>query len=163
MDELIAAMVKVVRDEVDIYRALIFHAREKTSLLVRGRLAAILESNKIDESFNLKLRLLEDEMARLTARACQGLQIPREEFTLLKLAESAEPTVAEEIRSLATLFKNLVDQLKKVNQRNMRLIESSLHFSRGLIDFISGATSSYQKTGLLKPYSVVRGSISSRA
>jgi hypothetical protein len=163
MDELIPAIVKVVREEIDLYRELITHAREKTALLVGGRLGAILESNKIDETFNLKLRVLENEMARLTCQICQKLQISKEEFTLLRLAEGTDPSVADEIRSLTTLFRNLVDQLKKVNQRNTKLIESSLHFSRGLIDFISNATSSYQSTGFLKPFSANRSTISSRA
>ena len=163
MDELVSAVLRIVKEEIGLYRELTTHARAKTALLVRGRLDAILESNKVDETFNLKLRMLEDEMSRLTIQICRALQIPREEFTLLRLAERSDPSTAEEIRSLATLFRNLVSQLKKVNQRNMRLIESSLHISRGLIDFISNATSSSQASGLLKPSSGSRSTISSRA
>jgi flagellar biosynthesis/type III secretory pathway chaperone len=163
MDEQISAIVRLVREEVNLYRELIIHAREKTALLVRGTLESILESNKIDETFNLRLRALEDEIVRLTGQACESLHISREEFNLLRLAEGADPSVANEIRSLTTLFRNLVDQLKQVNQRNMRLIESSLHLSRGLIDFISNATSSYQDTGMLRSYPAARSTISSRA
>lgn len=163
MDELVTAVLRIVKEEIDLYRELTTHARAKTALLVRGRLDAILESNRVDESFNLKLRTLEDEMSRLTIQICRMLQIPREKFTLLGLAERSDPSTAEEIRSLATLFRNLISQLKKVNQRNMRLIESSLHISRGLIDFVSNATSSYQESGLLKPYSGSQSTMSSRA
>jgi len=163
MEDMIAAIVKVLRAEIDLYRELVSHAREKTAVLVRGSLGAILDSSKGDETFNLKLRLLEDEMTRLIGETCRMLHMPREEFTLLKLADSADPLVADEIRSLVTLFRHLVEQLKRVNQRNMKLIESSLHFSRGLIDFISNATSSYQSTGLIKPYSALQPTISSRA
>ncbi|MBM3791419.1 MAG: flagellar protein FlgN, partial [Acidobacteria bacterium] len=136
---------------------------EKTALLVRGKLGAILDSSKADETFNLRLRLLEDEMSRLIDQVCPRLQITRREFTLLRLAEEAEPAMAEEIRALVTLFKNLVDQLKIVNQRNIKLIESSLHFSRGVIDFIANATTSYQSTGTLKPCAMLQNTISSRA
>ncbi len=163
MDELIPAIVKVVREEIDLYRQLMAHAREKTALLVRGTLAAILESNKTDETYNLKLRVLENELGRLILQACQLMRIPREEFTLLKLAESADPAAADEIRSLATLFRNLVDQLKRVNQRNMRLIEDSLRYSRGIVDFIAGATGSYQSTGMLRSYPAHPPTLSSRA
>lgn len=163
MDELIPAIVQVIREEIDLYRELMAHARRKTALLVRGTLGAILESNKVDETYNLKLRVLEDELGRLIIQACQLLRIPREQFTLLRLAENADPAAAEEIRSLATLFRNLVEQLKRVNQRNMRLIEGSLRYSRGLVDFIANAAGSYQSTGLLRPYPAHPSTLSSRA
>jgi flagellar biosynthesis/type III secretory pathway chaperone len=54
----------------------------------------------------------------------------------------------------------LVEQLKSVNQRNRKLVESSLHFSQGLLDFIANATSSYQSSGMFKPYSAVTSTIS---
>ncbi|MBZ5495454.1 MAG: flagellar protein FlgN [Acidobacteriia bacterium] len=163
MEEQIAALMNIVREEIALYRDLIDHARRKTALLVRGPLEAILESNKIDETFNVKLRLLENEVARLCQQLCQALHIAREEFTLLKLADGVEQSVAAEIRSQSTLFKHMVDQLKSVNQRNRKLVENSLHYSHGLLDFISNATSSYQSTGLFKPYSAVANTISDKA
>jgi hypothetical protein len=45
----------------------------------------------------------------------------------------------------------------------MKLVESSLSYSRGLMDFISNATSSYQSTGEFNPYAAAQTSISSKA
>jgi hypothetical protein len=163
MDEQVAALMRVVREEIALYRDLIEHARRKTAILVRGSLEAILESNKTDETFNVKLRILEDEMGRLCQQLCQALQIRREEFTLLKLADGVEQSVAVEIRSQLNLFKHLVNQLKGINQRNRKLVESSLRYSRGLLDFIANATSSYQRDGLFKPYATAHSTISSKA
>lgn len=163
MDEQIAALLKIIKEEIALYRDLILHAREKTALLVRGSLEAILESNKTDETFNIQLRMLEDEMARLCQQLCQTLHMAREEFTLLKLADGAEQSVAAEIRAQTLLFKNLVEQLKGINQRNRKLVENSLHFSRGLLDFISNATSSYERNGMFKPYSAATSTISNKA
>jgi hypothetical protein len=163
MDEQIAALMNVVRQEIALYRDLIEHARKKTAILVRGSLEAILESNKVDETFNVKLRLLEEEVARLCQSLCQVLQMRRDEFTLLKLAEGLDQPVAAEIRSQSNLFRNLVEQLKSVNQRNRRLAEGSIHFSQGLLDCIANTTSSYQCTGMFRPYSAVSGTISNKA
>ncbi len=163
MDDQIAALMKIIGEEIALYRDLIAHARRKTSLLVRGSLEAIVESNKTDDTFNVKLRLLEDQMSRLCKQLCATLNVAHEELTLLKLAEGAEPSVAEEIRSQAVTFRSLVEQLKAVNQRNRRLVDSSLHYSRGLLDFIANGTSSYQSNGLFKPYSVAHSTISDKA
>ncbi len=163
MESRLSDLLRIVREEIDIYRDLIEHARRKTALLVQGRLDAILESNKIEETFNIKLRILETEMARLCCDLCNAFRIPREEFTLLKLADGVEQPVAAEIKSQTNLFRNLIAQLKSVNQRNMRLVENSIHYSRGLLDFVSNATSSYQKTGLFKPYPAIPRTISHQA
>jgi hypothetical protein len=163
MDEQIAALMRVVREEIALYRDLIEHARRKTAILVRGSIEAIMESNKTDETFNVKLRILEDEMGRLCQQLCQALQVRKEEFTLLKLAEGVEQSAAAEIRSQSTLFKHLVSQLKAINQRNRKLVESSLRYSRGLLDFIANATSSYQSDGMFKPYATACTTISSKA
>jgi len=150
MDTRISDLLGVIREEINLYRELIEHARRKTPLLAQGRVEAILESNKLEETFNLKLRFLENEMARLCFDLRQILGIPHEEFTLMKLADSLEQSLAVEIRSQTALFRNIVKQLKSVTQRNIRLIERSLHYSRGFLDLISNATSSYQRTGLFR-------------
>lgn len=163
MEKLISDLLGIVREEIGIYRELIEHARRKTALLVQGGLEPLVESNKVDETFNLKLRVLESEMARLCGDLSQACRIPREEFTLLKLADGLERSVAAEIKSLSSLFRNLVEQLKTVNQRNRRLVEGSVRYSRGLLDFLAGATTSYQVTGLLRPITAVQTTLSRRA
>jgi hypothetical protein len=163
MDEQIAALMNVVRREIAVYRDLIEHARRKTAILVRGSLEAILESNRIDEAFNLRLRALEKEMARLCQGLCQTLHITLDDFTLWRLAEGLDQSAAAEIRSQSNLFRHLVEQLKSINQRNRRLAERSVHFSQGLLDFIANATGSYQRSGMLRPYVAVSGTVSSKA
>ncbi len=162
MDRPVSELLRLIREEIQLYRNLIEHARRKTALLVHGSVQAILESNKVDDGFNLKLRMLEAEVKSLCTQMCQRLKMPCEEFTLLKLAEASEQPVAEEIRSLTGLFRNMVEQLKSVNQRNMKLIESSVSYSRGLLDLLANATGSYQPTGVFRPTSAIR-TISHRA
>jgi hypothetical protein len=163
MDKQISDLLGIIREEINLYRDLIEHARRKTALLVQGQVEAILESNRIDEAFNVKLRILENEMARLCFSLRQAFKIPIEEFSLMRLAGDMEPSAAEEIKSQTALFRNLVKQLKSVSHRNMRLIERSIHYSRGLLDLLSNATSSYQKTGFFKPMNPIEPAFSQRA
>ena len=163
MESSISALLSLIREEIGIYRDLIEHARRKTAILVQGRAEELLESNKIEETFNIKLKFLETEVKRICSELSQAFNIPRAEFTLLRLAEGSEPSVLDEIKSQTGLFRNLIDQLKSVNQRNMKLIESSRRYSRGLLDFLSNATSSYQGTGLFAAHPAIRTTISHRA
>ncbi len=163
MDKLLSDVLRILREEVGLYRGLIEHARHKTALLVRGYVDDILESNKAEETFNLKLRILENEMSRLCRELCQVVRIPYEEFTLLKLADGLSQPVAAEIKTHAILFKHLIDELKSVNYRNIRLIESSVRYSRGLLDLLCGSSGSYRPDGLLHPAPAAQTTLSRRA
>jgi hypothetical protein len=163
MDDRISGLLEIIQEEINLYRDLIEHARRKTALLVQGRVDAILESNRADEMYNVKLRALEMEMARLCQDLGRSFRIPREELTLMKLADSLEPSLALEIRTQTTLFRNIVKQLKSVSQRNRRLIERSIHYSRGLLALISNASSSYRQSGLFEPIPSIRPTFSQRA
>jgi hypothetical protein len=163
MKEKISDLLGIVREEINLYRDLVEHARRKTALLVQGRVEAILESNKIEETFNAKLRALEEEMAIVCRDLSQAFRIPREGFTLMKLADSLEQSLALEIKSQTTLFRNLVKQLKSVNQRNMRLIERSVRYSEGLLALFSNVRGAYQPTGLFEPIPRIQPTFSQRA
>ncbi len=163
MQEKISDLLGIVRQEISLYRDLMEHARQKTAILVRGRVDAILESNKVEEILNARLRALEAEMTRVCRELGQAFRIPREEFTLMKLADNLEQSLALEIKTQAALFQNIVKQLKSVNQRNMQLIEKSVRYSGGLLALISNATSSYQPTGLFEPIPKIQPTFSQRA
>ena len=154
MNAEISDLLRIISEEIKIYRNLIENGRRKTALLIQGRVDALLESNKIEEALSLKLRNLENEMVRLCQVLSIVFRIPHEEFTLLRLADNLEPPLAQQIRSQTTLFGNIVEQLKTISRRNMRLIEKSIQYSKGLLDLVSCATGSYKQTGLFKPSSV---------
>ena len=139
MERKVSDLLNIVHEEIELYRDLIHHVRRKTALLVQGQTDAILKSNKIEETFNARLRGLETEMQSLCLDLCRVLGIPCEEFTLLRLADGTEQSVALKIRDQACLFKNLIEQLKCVNQRNIKLIEASAHYSRCLPELVSNS------------------------
>jgi hypothetical protein len=163
MDEKISDLLGIVREEISLYRELMEHARQKTALLVQGRLEAILESNRIEEMFSARLRELETKMEQLCIDLSQAFRIPHEEFTLMKLADSLDQSLSLEIKSQSTLFGNIVKQLKTINQRNRKLIEKSLRYSDGLMALFSNATSSYQPTGLFEPIRQIQPTFSQSA
>ncbi len=163
MDDRIRKLLNIIRDEISLYRDLIEHARYKTAVLVRGSVEAILECKKIEEGFNLKLRSLETEMSGICRDLSLSFRIPLEEFTLVKLAEKLEQSLALEIRTQTTLFRNMVRQLKAVSQRNMRLIEKSLHYSRGVLAFVSNVSDPYQKSRFFEQIHAVHPTFSQKA
>jgi hypothetical protein len=163
MDDRISDLLKIVQEEIQLYRDLIEHARRKTALLVQCRVEAIQESNRADEIFNAKLRTLEMEMVRLCQDLGRSFRIPREEVTLMKLADYLEPSLALEVRTQAMLFRDAVKQLKSISRRSMELIERSMRHSQGLFALFFNAMSSYRQTGLFEPIFPIQPTFSQRA
>jgi flagellar biosynthesis/type III secretory pathway chaperone len=163
MADQVSDLLGVVREEITLYRDLVEHARQKTALLVKGSVEAILESNKVEDALCSKLRSLEMDRKRLCRQLAEAFRISREGFTLMKLAEKAEPSIAPEIRSQAGLFRNLVRQLRSITQRNRKLIEHSLHYSRELLAVFSNASGSYRPNGLFAEIPTVQPTFSQRA
>jgi flagellar biosynthesis/type III secretory pathway chaperone len=154
--------MRIIREAIDAYRDLVNLAQQKTDFIVRRCAEAILESNQAEEAFNVKIRNLEREMTRLGRDLYESIGMKREEFTLTKLADNLEQPLALEMKTQTTLFRNTVKQLKSIAQRNKSLIEKSIHYSQGLLNLISNATSSYQKTGLFKPVPAIPPTFSQR-
>ena len=163
MDERISDLLEVIREEIGLYRDLIEHARKKNALLAQGRVEAILESNKVEETFAIKLRILESEMKRLCSGIGRNLGIDCEELTLMELAEHLEQPIALEIKAQSAHFMDIVAQLKSVARRNMMMVEKSLKYSQGLLGIISNATSPYQRTGLFRSIPSIQPTFSRRA
>jgi hypothetical protein len=163
MDDRISDLLGIVRDEIQLYCDLVEHAREKTSLLVEGRVDAILESNKIDETLALRLRAMEMKRLRLCDDLMVAFGIPREEFTLSKLAERLEHSHALEIRTQVKHFKNVAKQLKHAGTRNRKLIEQALNYSKGMIAVIANASGAYQPSGVFEKIPAMQPTFSQRA
>lgn len=163
MDDRISDLLGMVREEIALYRDIVEHARRKTALLVQGRVEAILESNKIEETFHLQFRALETQRSRLCEDLSQAFRIPREEFALIKLAEHLQQPLALEIRTQIVHLRNIAQQLKSVSNRNRKLIEKSLLYSKGMLAHISNASGSYQQSGMFETIPSIPPAFSQRA
>ena len=163
MDDRISDLLEIVREEIAVYGNLLEHTRQKTALLVQGRVEAILASNRAEEGFTIRLRALEMKLMSLCQDLGRSFRIPREEITLAKLAKSLEQPLALELQTQTALFQNLVKQVKSVSQRNRKLLQKSIQHSRDLLGIISNATGSYQQTGLFEAMPSIQPTFSQRA
>jgi hypothetical protein len=163
MDTRTAHLLRIVREETGLYRDLLEHSNRKTALLVEGRLEPLLESNKVDETFSIKLRILESEAERLRNELSSALGIPPAEFTLARLARTVGPPMAAEIEADSLRLRAILEELKQVNRRNARLLESSMRYSRVLADYLADRTGSYRGTGFFTPLAALGPTLSRQA
>ena len=149
MNEQIPELLGILRDEIHSYHDLLKCEQRKTALLAGGQVEELIECNKIEEESIIRLQDLEAKRLRLCEKLCDELGIPREEFTLARLAESLAKSLNDtrELDESATLLRNIVQRVKVVGARNRDLIEKPLRYAEGMLSIFSNAAGPYQPNG----------------
>jgi len=146
MKEQIPELLGILRKEISFYHDLLECEQRKTALLARGLVEELMECNKAEEESVFHLQELKARRQRLCKKFCEELQIPQEEFTLARLAESIDSTT--ELEESAALLRNVVQCVQVVGARNQDLIEKPLRYAEGILTIFSAAAGgAYQPNG----------------
>lgn len=150
MTDSIANLLQLIGEEIELHGALAEHARRKTLLLAQGNSEAIQDANRTEEALAGRLRELQTCAKSLCAELASRYQIPSSGFSLEKLARRVDESSAQKIRSLISRFRGVAGELKAVNERNRRISEKALHYSRGLVALMGNSAGAYQPNGLFE-------------
>ena len=145
MKEQIPELLGIMRDEIRSYHDLLECEQRKTVLLAGGHVEGIGECNKIEEESVIRLQELEAKRLGICEKLCEELQIPREEFSLARLAEFVENS--GELDESAALLRSLAQNVQVVGARNHELIEKPLRYTEGMLAILSSAAGPYQPNG----------------
>jgi len=145
MKEQVHELLEIIRDEIRSYNGLLECEELKTTLLTGGRLEELVECNKTEEGCIVRLQGLEAKRLSLSEKLCVQLGIPREEFTLARIAESLDDS--HEFDESAALLRDIVERVQVVLDRNYGLIEKPLRYAEGLLSIFSNAAGPYQPDG----------------
>ena len=145
MKEHVHELLEIIRDEIRFYNDLLECEQLKTTLLTGGRLEELVECNKTEEDCITRLQGLETKRLSLSEKLCGQLGIPREEFTMARIAESLD--ASHEFDESAALLRDIVERVQVVLERNYGLIEKPLRYAEGLLSIFSNAAGPYQPDG----------------
>lgn len=161
MNEQIPELLGILRDEIRHYHDLLECEQRKTALLAGGHVEELMECNKTEEENVTRLQELEVKRLCLCEKLCEELQIPRDEFTLTRLAESLDSP--HEIDESAALLRNVVRHIQVVGARNRDLIEKPLRYAEGMLTIFSNAAGPYQPNGTFNAEASVHPTFSKNA
>jgi len=152
-ESLVDSLVDVLWKEVEVYGELRESVAQEHQVLLKPSLDAIHASNARKETCLLKTRLLEEVRAGITHRLCRQLGIGQEGITLTTLLSHVSPRQRNRLAECQSALRSLVTEISGMNGRNGLLIESSIQFSEGAMQFfanmISGG-STYAESGQLR-------------
>lgn len=143
--------IDLLTQEYKIHEEMFELSVNKTNALVSNNVPEIEHINKKEAELILRLGNYEDKRNILIEKTCLGLGINKDDVTISILLERLEGEGKAGLLELKEKFKELVLELKKVNDLNNSLIKNSLEFIDFSINLIAGADTaadnSYNKTG----------------
>jgi len=145
--EQVSELLEIIRDEIRSYHDLLECEQRKTVLLTGGRVDVeeLMNCNKTEEESVVRLQELEARRLSLCGKLCEEFEIPREEFTLTRLAEFLDNP--NEFDESAALLRNVAQSVQVVGAHNQALIEKPLRYTEGMLSIFSNAVVPYQPNG----------------
>ncbi|MBI4632655.1 MAG: flagellar protein FlgN [Deltaproteobacteria bacterium] len=143
-------LLSVLGMELEVYRELrTVIAREK-DILIKPSLEVLNESNSKKETCILKAKMLEEARTNNVKKIAKCLGIENDNINLTTLSSYANDKLREELKANQDDLSSLLMEIRRLNKINKDLLDSSLSFLKGSIDFINELMSSgstYRNTG----------------
>jgi len=151
------SLLDLLKREIVVYKELQATISHEKAILLKPSLERILESNSKKETVILKAKMLEEGRLKLVRKIAKMLDLEEREINLTTLCSYADPDQEKKLKECQSILNGLLAKNKEMNKNNKELLDYSLHFLQGSVDFIhslfSSASASYMPSGKMRPIS----------
>lgn len=143
-------LLSILRRELEVYRELRTVIVHEKDILMKPSLEDINESNSKKETCILKAKMLEETRINSVKRIAKCLGIEKDNVNLTTLSSHANDKLKQELKAYQVDLSSLLMEIRELNKISKDLLDSSLSFLKGSIDFINELMSSgptYMNTG----------------
>lgn len=131
LDDLLARLGDLLKEETDVYSDILNVSKQKTAVIVEGKVAELEKIVKMEQSFIKKIASLENRREALVGELSGLTGRKPEELTISNIAGLSEGKNSETLKGMQRSMAALIDELCKSNEMNSRLVRNSLDY----IDF----------------------------
>ncbi|MCK9362281.1 MAG: flagellar protein FlgN [Syntrophales bacterium] len=150
---LLNSLLSVIEQEIDVYRELGKIIAEEADVLMKPGLDSIAASNAKKDDCVFKARLLEEERSKLVRDIAWALGKKGKEINFTVISAYCDAGRAAQLESQRQILFPLIKAINEANAKNMGLLDFSLSYVRGSLDFVNNllsAGANYERTGQLK-------------
>lgn len=112
-------------------------AKRKKEVLIKGDIDALNEIVKGEAQIVQNIERLESDRMGAGRLLAIRLGIPLDELTASKISAASSPEDAKRMDELTDQLRNVITELKRLNDLNKLLIEQSLQFVRTSIELLT--------------------------
>ena len=155
LSPLLDSLIILLKREIVVYRELQAAISHEKTILMKPSLERLLESNDKKETVILKAKMLEDGRLKLVKKIAKILALEESEVNLTVLCSYADHNQKECLKDCQSILGSLLANNREMNKNNKELLDFSLHFFQGSVDFIHSLLSStsacYMPSGKMRP------------
>ncbi len=147
---LFSGLLSVLRKELEVYREIRTVVAQEKTVLMKPSLEGINASNAKKETCILKAKVLEEARMNSVKRIAKFLGLEKDAVNMTVLSSYANDNLREELKEYQADLSSLLMEIRELNRTSKDLMDSSLKFLRGSIDFMNELLSSgstYMNTG----------------
>lgn len=147
---MIDKMIDILGQEARIYASILEMSRNKTNIIVEGKVSELENIVKLEQSLILQIGRLEGMREELVEQISNQLDLAPENITISGLVKHLKDSQAEKLKLCQDNMQKVLGNLKNANEMNSRLIKNSLDyidFSLNLIAAADAGSNNYGNTG----------------
>lgn len=147
---LVKELIEVLEQENKVYEDILKISKNKTSVIVEGKVKELENIVKLEQSLVLQMARLEGQRESIVDKVSQSLKIDAADLTITELAKHLENEEARKLKWVQDKLGNTLKELKDTNELNTKLIQNSLeyiNFSVNLLSDASSGSNNYGNTG----------------
>lgn len=146
-NSLITELIDVLQQENAVYEDILKISKNKTNIIVEGKVKELESIVKIEQSLVLQMAKLEDKRESLVGRLSQELNIKPEDITISGLVKYLQDADSRKLKWVQDKLGNTLGELKESNELNSKLIKNSLDYINFSVNILSDASSGSNNYG----------------
>ena len=146
----IEELIKVLEQETKKYNDLLKISKDKTNIIIEGKVSELESIVKLEQSIILDMSKLEDLREKLVEKLSDSMGLDASEITISTLAGRVNDSYAQKLRTCQKTLSEVINELKDTNSLNLKLIKNSLEyidFSINVLTAADPACNTYGSTG----------------
>jgi len=137
MNQAVNNVIEILEKEHNILKEILELCNSKTKFIVENNISALIEQSSIEKQKAEEINKLEDLRQGSIAKISKEKSV--EISSLDDLVELCEGEQKQKLIDMKNSISKVINEIKRVNDLNLRLIQSSLEY----IDFMTNLISSY--------------------
>lgn len=151
--QMLSELLKILDQEAEIYSSLLELSKNKTRIIVEGKVAELENIVKVEQSLVLQLGRLDARREDVVEKLAGELGTEPSKLNMTALLEKVGDNQAEELRKYQKHMTDIIKELKNANELNFKLIKNALDFIDFSINMLTGnnnAGNNYESTGMTR-------------
>lgn len=149
-NQLINELIEVLEQESKIYDEILKISKNKTNIIVEGKVIELEKIVKLEQSLVLQMAKMEDQRELIVGKISKIIGMEPEKITLKNLVASMEKENGKILEQQQEKIGQTLKELTNANELNSKLIKSSLDyisFSLNLFASAGNVDNNYNVTG----------------